>query len=184
MDDMGTGYAPSLKAQRGMNQPMRQPISASQRARVLRALGVVPWVRRMAPEVPASRVVSARLINEVSDASAGVACVVVVPEACSTRELDLLGRALSACGATVARAARVTASGGQLAADVPEARAYLVFGEPQAHALGRSLPAAVMHRAQIVLADEPALVLTSAAAKRRLWSALRSLRRALATADC
>jgi hypothetical protein len=184
MDDMGIGHAPSLKAQRGMNQPTRQPISASQRARVLRALGVVPWMRRMAPELPASRAVSAQLTNTVTDASAGVACVVVIPEACSTRELDLLGRALNACGATLARAARVTVSGGQLAADVPAARAYLVFGEAQAHALGRSLPAAVMHRAQIVLADEPALVLTSAAAKRRLWSALRSLRRALATADC
>ena len=74
---------------------------------------------------------------------------------------------------------RVTVSGGQLAAGVPEARAYLVFGEAQAHALGRTLPAAAMHQAQIVLADEPALILTSGSAKRRLWSALRSLRRAL-----
>lgn len=74
-------------------------------------------------------------------------------------------------------------STGQLAIDVPEARAYLVFGEAQAHALGRKLPAAVLHRAQIVLADEPALVLTSAAAKRRLWNALRSVRRALATME-
>jgi len=65
---------------------------------------------------------------------------------------------------------------------VPEAQAYLVFGEAQAHALGRALPAAVMHQAQIVLADEPALVLTSADAKRRLWNALRSVRRALAAA--
>jgi hypothetical protein len=40
-----------------------------------------------------------------------------------------------------------------------------------------------VHRAQIVLADEPALVLTSAGAKRRLWNALRSVRRALAAAD-
>jgi hypothetical protein len=39
-----------------------------------------------------------------------------------------------------------------------------------------------MHQAQIVLADEPALVLTSADAKRRLWNALRSVRRALAAA--
>ncbi len=107
--------------------------------------------------------------------------MVVLPEGCSARELDLLGRALNACGTMLARAARVTVHGGQLGADVPEARAYLVFGEAQAHALGRTLPAAAMHRAQIVLADEPALVLTSADAKRRLWSALRSLRRALAT---
>jgi ABC-type lipoprotein export system ATPase subunit len=70
-----------------------------------------------------------------------------------------------------------------LTGDVPEARAYLVFGEAQAHALGRALPAAALHRAQIMLADEPATVLTSAAAKRRLWNALRNVRRALATAD-
>ncbi len=56
-------------------------------------------------------------------------------------------------------------------------------GEAQAHALGRALPSMVMHRAQIVLADEPALVLGSAAAKRRLWNALRRVRRALAAAD-
>jgi hypothetical protein len=83
----------------------------------------------------------------------------------------------------LARAARVTVKDGQLAGDVPEARAYLVFGEAQAHALGRTLPPAVMHRAQIVLADEPALVLTRADAKRRLWSALRTLRRGLAATD-
>ncbi|OOG66128.1 hypothetical protein B0E46_01100 [Rhodanobacter sp. B04] len=164
-----------------MNLPLRQPMSANQRARVLRALGVVPWVRRTASAVPAGHVAPAEPANTAAEAAAGSLCVVVLPETCSTRELDLLGRALSACGATLARAARVSVDSGQLV-DVPEARAYLVFGEAQAHALGRSLPAAVMHRAQIVLADEPAQVLTSAAAKRRLWSALRSLRRVLATA--
>ena len=111
-----------------------------------------------------------------------MACVAVLPQGCSARELDLLGRALATCGAALARAARVTVSDGQLAADVPEARAYLVFGEAQAHALGRALPAAAMHQAQIVLADEPALLLTSAGAKRRLWNALRSVRRTLAAA--
>jgi hypothetical protein len=40
-----------------------------------------------------------------------------------------------------------------------------------------------MNRAQIVLADEPALVLGRADAKRRLWNALRSVRRALAMAE-
>ena len=49
-----------------------------------------------------------------------------------------------------------------LSRDVPAAKAYLVFGEAQAHALGRALPAAVMQRAQIVLADELALVLSRA----------------------
>jgi len=162
-----------------MNASPRQQVTASHRDRVLRALGVTPWVRRAAPDLPAGLAEANPLMM---DTAAEIACVVVLPEGCSTRELDLLGRALNACGAMLARAARVTVSGGQLAADLPEARAYLVFGEAQAHALGRSLPAAAMHQAQIVLADEPALVLTSAGAKRRLWSALRNLRRALATA--
>ncbi|MCW8808435.1 MAG: hypothetical protein OQK79_10015 [Rhodanobacter sp.] len=160
-----------------MNMIIQQPVSFSHRARVLRAMGLTPWVRRTLPFTPA---IEEGL--EVSLIAATGDCVVVIPEGCSVRELDLLGRALSACGAPLARAARLTVSGGQLAADVPQARAYLVFGEAQAHALGRSLPATVMHRAQIVLADEPARVLTSADAKRRLWSALRSVRRALATA--
>ncbi|WP_343160854.1 hypothetical protein [Rhodanobacter sp. L36] len=119
----------------------------------------------------------------MADTASGVACVIVLPQGCSTRELDLLGRALNACGAALARAGRVMVQAGKPLADVPEARAYLVFGEPQAHALGRALSAAAMHRAQIVLADEPALVLTSAAAKRRLWNALRNVRRALATVE-
>lgn len=152
--------------------------SASHRARVLRALGVTPWVRR----AEAAAIVVPEMGAETSDASIGGACVMVLPQGCSTRELDLLGRALNACGAMLARAARVTVSDGQLGGDVPVARAYLVFGEAQAHALGRALPAATMHQAQIVLADEPAQVLASAGAKRRLWNALRSLRRALATA--
>jgi hypothetical protein len=162
-----------------MNASLRQHVSASHRARVLRALGMTPWVRR----VPANpQAFLAEPVSPAAVSAAGVACVVVLPAGCSTRELDLLGRAFNACGATLARAARVTVLDGQLDANVPEAAAYLVFGEAQAHALGRTLPAAAMHRAQIVLADEPALVLTSAGAKRRLWSALRSLRRALATA--
>lgn len=151
-------------------------VSASHRSRVLRALGVTPWVRRAdAATVP-------DVVADVSLAAGAGNCVMVLPQGCSTRELDLLGRALNACGAMLARAARVTVSDGQLGGNVPVARAYLVFGEAQAHALGRALPAATMHQAQIVLADEPAQVLTSASAKRRLWNALRSLRRALATA--
>ena len=179
MDDLGPGHTPAPgQAWRNMINP-RPGATTDHRDRVLRALGVTPWVRRAAP---VTVVAGAQHDPVAAETNGGVACVVVLPEGCSTRELDLLGRALNACGAMLARAARVTVSGGQLAADLPEARAYLVFGEAQAHALGRVLPAAAMHQAQIVLADEPALVLTSADAKRRLWSALRSLRRTLATA--
>ncbi|MEO9078013.1 MAG: hypothetical protein ABI268_01755 [Rhodanobacter sp.] len=147
--------------------------AAAHRARVLQALGLTPWVRRL----PVAHVEAGSIVAPTSDL---VACVVVLPDACSARELDLLGRALTACGAALARAARVTVSKGELAAGVPLARTYLVLGEAQAHALGRALPTAAMQQAQIVLADEPALLLTRADAKRRLWSALRTLRRALA----
>lgn len=151
-------------------------VSPSHRVRVLRALGLTPWVRRATVAAPLPD-------REPVPDGAGVPCVVVLPEQCSVRELDLLGRALSAAGAWLARAARVRVKAGQLVTDVPMARAYLVFGEAQAHALGRALPAAAMNQALVVLADEPALVLGSAAAKRRLWGALRSLRRALTTAE-
>jgi hypothetical protein len=149
---------------------------ASHRARVLRALGVTLWVRRSVANVADAEPSPAVM-------AADIGCVVILPEACSARELDLLGRAFSAYGASLARAPRIRASGGELSGDVPEARVYLVFGDAQAHALGRALPSAVMNQAQILLADDPALVLTSGGAKRRLWSALRSLRRALASSS-
>ena len=158
-----------------MNAAPDSEPSSNRRARVLRALGVTPWVRRTAATVAHPELVPSR-------PGASVGCVVILPQECSTRELDLLGRALSACGAELARAARMRVRDGQLGDNVPVARAYLVFGDAQAHALGRSLPAAVMNRAQIVLADEPSLVLSSGGAKRRLWSALRSVRRTLASA--
>lgn len=150
---------------------MNASAQAAHRARVLHALGLTPWVRRTATGIEQTPAAA----EPVAD---GVACVVVLPASCNARELDLLGRALHAGGAVLARAARLTVHGGQLTA-VPAARAYLVFGDAQAHALGRALPAAVMSQAQIVLADEPGRVLADAAAKRRLWNALRSVRRAL-----
>jgi len=145
------------------------------RERVLRALGVTPWVRRIAAQAVPE--VEATLAEAASSVVMGD-CVVVLPAGCSPRELDLVGRALMACGPAVARAPRIEVANGQLPSP-PEVRAYLVFGEAQAHALGRELPAAVLSRAHIVLADEPSSVLTSGAGKRRLWNALRSLRRAL-----
>lgn len=151
----------------------------SHRERVLRALGVTPWVRRDAS--PAA-IVEDVLVAESGPAAFSGECVVVLPSGCSPRELDLVGRALMTAGAIVARAPRIQVADGQLQG-APEARAYLVFGEAQAHALGRELPAATLSRAHIVLADEPAAVLASGAGKRRLWNALRSLRRALVAAS-
>ncbi|BDU20345.1 hypothetical protein [Dyella sp. GSA-30] len=150
------------------------------RARLLRALGVTPWVRRQPFADPIPAVFDT---NEAVAALQGTPgdSIVVLPAGCPVALLDLLGRAFSAYGPSLARAARIEVGvDGQLG-HVPEARAYLVFGQAQAHALGRVLPAAVLNRAQIVLADEPHEIRANGAGKRRLWNALRSLRRALAS---
>jgi hypothetical protein len=138
-------------------------VDAVHRARVLRALGMVPWVRRAAP-TPLATQEDITAAPPVQGDDAPGACVVVLPGGCATRELDLLGRTFGACGAWLARAARVSVNAaGELAEAPPAARAYLVFGETQAHALGRSLPAEVMQRAQNVLVDQPTQVLSHAA---------------------
>lgn len=154
---------------------------ASHRARVLHALGLVSWQRRRSGSVAAISDAPAANAAKVAGAD-GMACVVVLPAACATRELDLLGRALTGAGAALARAARVRVPA-QGDPEVPEAACYLACGEAQAHALGRSLPAQVAARAQIVLVDEPDRLLSDAAAKRRLWIALRTLRRRLMAGD-
>jgi hypothetical protein len=156
-----------------MNALIASPV---QRARVLRALGVMPWRLRAAAVTmePAA-------ITPMADSPSHGDVVVVLPPGCSVRELDLLGRALCAFGAHMGRAARVEATDSD-SLKVPHAKAYLVFGQAQAHVLGRALPAEVMRDAHIVLADVPAEILGQPAAKRRLWQALRSMRRALAGA--
>ena len=146
--------------------------SPAHRKRVLHALGVVPWRRRTVPAAQTAASVAAEL-------PAGVSVVVVLPPKCAVRELDLLGRALCAFGPQLARAARIEATDSETM-QVPHAQAYLAFGQAQAHALGRALPADIMRDAHIVLVDMPSEVLGQAASKRRLWHALRSMRRALA----
>jgi hypothetical protein len=160
-----------------MNLPARPGVSAAHRARVLRALGVTPWVRRSVTPGP----VEAAADRLASDGAIGFGprCVVVLAEDEGERELGLLDRALESAGPALAQAARVAAHDGQLV-DVPPAEAYLVFGEAQAHALGRTLAAEVLQRAQIVLVDPLPTLLCDPAAKRRLWMALRGLRRTLA----
>ncbi|UGB38925.1 hypothetical protein [Frateuria soli] len=149
----------------------------SRRTRLLRALGVTPLVRRATVGADVADTVAE---PPAAPAAVAASCIVLLPEGCAARELDLLGRALAAYGPELARAGRIPVKDGRPAATVPSVRAYLVFGQAQAHALGRELPAAVMNQAQIVLADEPCEVLASGAGKRRLWTALRQLRRALA----
>ncbi|WP_284320034.1 hypothetical protein [Dyella acidisoli] len=150
--------------------------SPAHRARVLRALGVVTWRKR---GVAAAASMEPVLPAEPQQVSASAGVVVVLPAGCAVREHDLLGRALSAFGPQLARAPRIEARDGETM-QVPHAPAYLVFGQAQAHALGRALPASVMRDAHIVLADAPSEILAQANSKRRLWQALRTLRRALA----
>jgi hypothetical protein len=144
-------------------------VGAVQRERILRALGVTPWRRRVA--VPASPAAAMAM-------PAHAPCVLVVPAGCDARQLDLLARALGAFGAALARAPRIEVAAGELRQPAPTAAAYLAFGAAQAQALGRALPAAAAVAAQVVLLDEPS-VLFGADAKRRTWNALKSLRRSL-----
>lgn len=159
-----------------MNLPARPGVSAAHRARVLRALGVTPWVRR---SVTAGRVEATDPLESADASGSGPHCVVVLAQDATGRERSLLDRALESAGPALAQAARVAVHDGQLV-DVPSADAYLVFGEAQAHALGRTLAADVLQRARIVLVDPLPALLSDPAAKRRLWMALRGLRRTLA----
>ncbi|MEW9571193.1 hypothetical protein ABQJ54_05470 [Rhodanobacter sp. Si-c] len=161
-----------------MNAQAAAPAGASHRARVLQALGLTSWRCRQAATGGTLQPTD----DEPLPATANADCVVLLPMACGTRELDLLGRALNCAGAALARAGRVRVQPGAAEIAVPQARAYLACGEAQAHALGRSLPMQVTAQAQIVLVDEPLRLLGDAAAKRRLWIALRTLRRSLAAA--
>ncbi|HEU4670021.1 MAG TPA: hypothetical protein VFR91_04915 [Dyella sp.] len=151
-------------------------MSDARRHQVLKAMGITPWVRR---ERGADTVAAAPAQAPMAEPPAA-RCIVVLPAALPARTLDVLGRALHAAGAGIARAGRVLVADGQPQSPVPHAPAYLVFGQAQAHALGRELPAAVMGQAHIALVEAPEALFAGAEGKRRLWAALRQLRRALA----
>jgi DNA polymerase III psi subunit len=152
------------------------PVIAERRERLLRVMGVTPWRLRVGDVAPAND------IQPANEAGVGehVGCVVVLPAGSSARELDLLGKALRAFGPVTGRAARLEV-GERGLGQVPVAAAYLVFGDAQAHALGRDLSAAALSAAQIVLVDPPSAILADPAAKRRLWNGLRALGRAFVT---
>jgi hypothetical protein len=152
------------------------PVIAARRERLLRVMGVTPWRLRVGDVAPADD------IPPSNEAGVGehVGCVVILPAGSSARELDLLGKALRAFGPVTGRAARLEV-GSRGLGQVPVAAAYLVFGDAQAHALGRDLSAAALSAAQIVLVDPPSAILTDPAAKRRLWNGLRALGRAFVT---
>lgn len=147
------------------------------RQRVLRALGVTPYVRRarhgMVDDAPAGGVVNPAVPQAVAGSCP---CVLVLPEGCTQRQQHLVTRVMRALGEGFAQAPRVIVTGGELHQPVPPASAYLAFGESQARALGRSLPAAVMAAAEVLLLDDPHALL-QADGKRRLWQAIGGLRR-------
>jgi hypothetical protein len=161
-----------------MNGRSCVPVDASHRARVLRTLGFVPWARRVRQE--REREAGAAGTTGLQSAPAtGTACVVVLAQHCSPAALDLLGRAMHAGGPLLARAGRIHVHAGKLEG-VPAAVSYLVFGEAQAEALRRSLPAELAASASVMVVDELAAVLAEGRAKQRLWVALRGLRARLA----
>ena len=150
---------------------------ADRRHRVLQAMGISPWVRRRSA---AGGPDAAPVESSAAIEAPAARCIVVLPAQLSPRTMDLLGRALHAAGAGIARAGRILVADGKPQSPVPHAPAYLVFGQAQAHALGRELPAPVMGRAHIALVESPETILAGAEGKRCLWAALRQLRRALA----
>lgn len=157
---------------------MTDAATSGRRGEVLQALGITPWVRRAPAALAEPAAAEATATSALPLPSSR--CVVLLPAGASTRALDLLGRALHAGGAAIARAGRLRVAAGGLDGALPEAPVYLAFGAAQAHALGRELPAAAMAQAHIALVDEPDQLLVDPAAKRRLWVALRQARRALA----
>jgi hypothetical protein len=157
------------------------PLDSRRRA-ALQAMGITPWALRERAQAQPESVAIGSAAAVMHEAPPHGRCVVLLPAGADARALDLLGRALTACGAEIARAGRISVADGQLSDTVPHAPVYLVFGQAQAHALGRDLPAAVMSEAHIALVDEPGPLLFGADGKRRLWAALRQARRALGRA--
>ncbi len=152
-------------------------IAMSHRRRLLQALGVVPYVLRgRVQEEP-------QAAAETRHARVGPAvCVLVLPAECGARPSRLIEQAMRALGAGFAGAPSVRVVDGGIGAPVPQAQAYLAFGEAQARALGRTLSRDVVAAAQVVLLDPPQAMLV-AEGKRRLWQAVAGLRRHWRTRD-
>lgn len=144
---------------------------ANHRQRLLRAMGVMPYSLRTKAPNEADIGLAAGAVE-----SGDVRCVLVLPDGCGQRQLDVLDRALQAFGPMFTPVLRVSVADGRPKGAVPAASAYLALGEAQAHALGRNLSADVMAAAEVVLLDLPQSLL-QAEGKRRLWQALSGLRR-------
>lgn len=167
----------TLPVGRPNDMSMAASTVADHRQRVLRALGVVPYVRRARQKTVADTPAGAAGNVAMPPTVAGLLpCVLVLPEGCTERQQHLLARVMQALGKGFARAPSVVVAGRDLHEPVPHASAYLVFGEAQARALGRSLPTAVMTAAEVLLLDDPQALLQGDG-KRRLWQAIGGLRR-------
>ena len=155
--------------------------STPTRLRRLHALGITPYGLRSAlgesaPDTGAEPGPAQDRVAPASDDP--IPCVLLLPAECPQRTLDLIGRSMQAFGAAFARAPRLPVTAQGLGQAPPRARAYLAFGEVQARALGHVLDAGAMRYAEIVLLDKPE-GLHAGEAKRRLWLALKGLRRRL-----
>lgn len=136
----------------------------SQRLRRLLGMGVRPWVLR---ELPAR--------------AKTPACVVIVSATvlADGQQREWIERALACLGLPDSALMFTSVRDGRLTAGLTSAQAYLVLGKAQAQALGADLSAEQRERACIVLVDEPAQLRSTAASKRELWAALKTLRRAI-----
>jgi hypothetical protein len=74
---------------------MSAAMASDRRGEVLRALGITPWVRR-------ERAAAEEPVHAAGDAAPSGRCVVLIPAGGDVRAMDLLGRALNACGAELA----------------------------------------------------------------------------------
>lgn len=139
------------------------------RQRLLRALGVVPYVLRSGGDEPAA-------VPAAVPVAGPPACVLVLPAACGRRESDLIEKVMASLGGDFQPAVRVSVANGQLSGEVPQVSLYLAFGEAQAQALGRVLPGKVVEAAEVILLDSPE-DLFRPEAKRRLWQSTGHWRR-------
>lgn len=146
-----------------MAQPLDRP-RAERRRQQLQAMGIQPW-RLRRESGPAA--------GATPDA-AEIGCIVLVPQGCPTRIRDLLARALQAGGPVLARIGCVSVESAGMTL-VPAAT-YLLLDAGLEPMLASRHPQSARH----VLGD-PAQLLT-AAGKRWLWQALRSIRQQLSAA--
>lgn len=153
----------------------------SERARLLRALGVQPLVLRRVAQAaqqqaqqPAATLPAP--ILGVATLADKLELIVLLPAgaAADARQQALLRAALLCLPTALQRAPCVEFS--TLDEALPAAAAYLVLGSEARATLGRLLPLNAQASALIEHADAPAEMLAQPTRKRTLWRALKALR--------